>query len=120
VAVARASVSRISGFSNMIGGIDRDCTISSAVIVIGLDGNKRACVLDEFYERQASQEAVAIPSNALAREGSQCKVRVAVKGTDSVRARMQDVTSLLSSACSRLGGWHVRVIARTVAPVALE
>ncbi len=97
MAVARASVSRISGFGNMISGIDPAYTISSAVIVIGLDGDKCAWVLDEFYERQASQEAVVIPLNALAREGSQCKVRAVVKGTDSVRARMQDVTSLLSS-----------------------
>ena len=90
---------------------------------IGLDGDRRAWVLDEFYQRRASREEVTLPAlvrltrqyhvavwyadaedpgaidaanNALAREGLQCRVRAVKKGPGSVRSGIQTVTSLLA------------------------
>jgi hypothetical protein len=92
-------------------------------LVFGLDGDKRAWQLDEFYQRRASQEEIVRPAlvkltkqynvavwyadaadpeaidganNALARAGLQCRVRAVQKGAGSVRAGIQTVTSLLA------------------------
>ena len=109
--------------SRVIGGIDWGYTNPTALLVFGLDGDKRAWQLDEFYQRRASQEEIVRPAlvkltkqynvavwyadaadpeaidganNALARAGLQCRVRAVQKGAGSVRAGIQTVTSLLA------------------------
>lgn len=109
--------------SRVIGGIDWGYTNPAALLPIGLDGDKRAWVLDEFYQRRASVEEVIYPAlvrltrrysvqvwyadaedpeaiaganNALAKAGLQTRVRAVVKGKGSVRAGIQTVTSLLA------------------------
>jgi len=110
-------------FSRVVGGIDWGYTNPTALLVFGLDGDKRAWQLDEFYQRRASQEEIVRPAlvkltkqynvavwyaaaadpeaidganNALARAGLQCRVRAVQKGAGSVRAGIQTVTSLLA------------------------
>jgi phage terminase large subunit len=107
----------------VVGGIDWGYTNPTALLVFGLDGDKRAWQLDEFYQRRASQEEIVRPAlvkltkqynvavwyadaadpeaidganNALARAGLQCRVRAVQKGAGSVRAGIQTVTSLLA------------------------
>ena len=106
----------------VIGGIDWGYTNPAAALVFGLDGDRRAWQLAEFYQRRASlaevvvpavveltkrygvavwhadaedPEAIAAVNAALAREGLQTRVRAVVKGSGSVRAGIQTVTSLL-------------------------
>ena len=112
-----------SDFASVIGGIDWGYTNPAALLVFGLDGDRRAWQLDEFYQRRASLEEIILPAlvkltrqygvshwyadaadpeaidranNVLAREGLQCRVRPVVKGAGSVRAGIQTVTSLLA------------------------
>jgi Terminase RNaseH-like domain len=113
----------LADLPRIIGGIDWGYTNPCALVVFGLDGDRRAWQLDEFYQRRASQEEVVLPAlvkltrqygvqcwyadaadpeaidranNALAREGLQCRVRAVSKGPGSVRAGIQTVTSLLA------------------------
>jgi phage terminase large subunit-like protein len=110
-------------YGRVIGGIDWGYTNPTALLVFGLDGDKRAWQLDEFYQRRASMEeiirtalvkltkqynvsvwyadaadpeAIDGANNALARAGLQCRVRAVQKGAGSVRAGIQTVTSLLA------------------------
>lgn len=87
----------------------------SAAIAFGLDGDRRAWQLDEFYQRCAGMDDVVVPAiiqltrqydvagwyadsedpeainklnRALAAEGLACCATPAVKGVGSVRARV--------------------------------
>ncbi len=123
-----------SDLARVIGGIDWGYTNPTALIPIGLDGDRRAWVLDEFYQRRTSREEVVLPAiikltrqynvavwyadaadpeaidaanNALAREGLQCRVRPVAKGPGSVRAGIQTVTSLLAERGDGTRGLYV-------------
>lgn len=125
---------QLVAFDTMIGGIDWGYTNPAALVVFGLDGDKRAWQLDEFYQRRASLEDVILPAlvkltrqygvqrwyadaadpeaidranNTLAREGLQCRVRPVVKGAGSVRAGIQTVTSLLAQREDGTRGLYV-------------
>lgn len=125
---------QLTQLGRVIGGIDWGYTNPAALVVCGLDGDKRAWVLDEFYQRRASQEEVILPAlvrltkqynvavwyadaadpeaidranNALAREGLQCRVRAVQKGAGSVRAGIQTVTSLLAQRGDGTRGLYV-------------
>ncbi len=125
---------RTADYNRVIGGIDWGYTNPTALLVFGLDGDKRAWQLDEFYQRRASQEEVVRPAlvkltrqynvavwyadaadpeaidganNALARAGLQCRVRAVQKGAGSVRAGIQTVTSLLAQRGDGTRGLYV-------------
>lgn len=110
-------------WQRVIGGIDWGYTNPAAALVFGLDGDRRAWQLAEFYQRRASLEQTIIPAvvqltrryglavwhadaedpeaiaalnAAFAREGLQTRARAVVKGPGSVRAGIQTVTSLLA------------------------
>ena len=110
-------------FTRRIGGIDWGYTNPCAALVVGLDGDRRAWVVDEFYQRRAGLEETIIPSivrltrshgvsvwyadaedpeaidrtnQALTREGLICRVQPVVKGAGSVRAGIQTVTAALA------------------------
>jgi phage terminase large subunit-like protein len=48
-------------FNRVIGGIDWGYTNPAVALVVGLDRDRRAWVVDEFYQRRASLEEVIIP-----------------------------------------------------------
>lgn len=121
-------------WARVIGGIDWGYTNPAAAVVFGLDGDRRAWQLAEFYQRRASlsevivpavvaltkrygvgvwhadsedPEAIATLNAALAREGLQTRARPAVKGPGSVRAGIQVVTSLLAPRGDGTRGLYV-------------
>lgn len=130
----RADEDAPSTFARVIGGIDWGYTNPAVALVVGLDSDRRAWVVDEFYQRRASLEDTIIPAivaltrahgvqqwiadsedpeaidrlnAALGREGLQCRARAAVKGAGSVRAGIQTVTTALARRGDGTRGLYV-------------
>jgi hypothetical protein len=121
-------------FARVIGGVDWGYTNPCAAAVFGLDGDRRAWQLDEFYQRRAELETVILPAlvrlsraygverwyadpedpeaiarlnAALAREGLACRAVGAEKGPGSVRAGIQTVAGLLAACGDGTRGLYV-------------
>jgi phage terminase large subunit len=121
-------------FNRVIGGIDWGYTNPAVALVVGLDADRRAWVVDEFHQRRASLEETIIPqiveltrthnvavwyadnedpeaidrlNAALGRAGLQCRARAVVKGAGSVRAGIQTVTTALSRRGDGTRGLYV-------------
>ena len=112
--------------ARVVGGVDWGYTNPCAAVVAGLDGDGRAWLLDEFYQRRAGLDEVIIPAIvsmtrrygvsvwhcdaedpeaiarldaalvALGRDGLSCRARAVRKGAGSVRSGIQAVTRLLA------------------------
>lgn len=121
-------------FSRVIGGIDWGYTNPAVALVFGLDGDRRAWQVDEFYQRRASLEDTIIPTivdltrqhrvtvwyadcedpeaidrlnMALGKAELQTRARGVVKGAGSVRAGIQTVTTALAPRGDGTRGLYV-------------
>jgi phage terminase large subunit-like protein len=130
----RAWPRALNDFRRVVGGIDWGYTNPAAAVVFGLDGDRRAWQLTEFYERRASlterivpriveltrgygvdvwwcdsedPEAIATLNGAFGREGLQTRARPVKKGPGSVRAGIQTVTGLLAMRGDGTRGLYV-------------
>lgn len=107
-------------WADVIGGIDWGYTNPAAALVFGLDGDRRAWQLAEFYQCRATLEETLLPTvleltrcygvrrwycgpdepehiealaSALAREGLRCRAQ---RADNSVRAGIQTIAGLLA------------------------
>ena len=121
-------------FSRVIGGIDWGYTNPAVALVIGLDGDRRAWQVEEFYQRRASLEETIIPAivdltrrrgvqvwyadsedpeaidrlnAALGQAGLRCRAQGVRKGAGSVRAGIQTVTAALARRGDGTRGLYV-------------
>ncbi|HKV83737.1 MAG TPA: terminase family protein [Ktedonobacterales bacterium] len=118
-------------WQDVIGGIDWGYTNPAAALVFGVDGDRRAWQLAEFYQRRASLEESLLPAivaltrrygvrrwycgpdepehiealaAALTREGLACR---ALRADNAVRPGIQTVTSLLAPRDDGTRGLYV-------------
>jgi hypothetical protein len=118
-------------WTEVIGGIDWGYTNPAAALVIGLDGDGRAWLIDEFYQRRAAltetllpalldltrrygvqrwfcgpdePEHIAALAAALAQEGLPAQ---ALRGDNAVRAGIQTITGLLARRADGTRGLYV-------------
>jgi hypothetical protein len=125
---------KISQPSRVVGGVDLGYTIPAVALVVGIDGDDRLWLLDEWAKRRASLEGEIIPAilgltrqyrvavwycdtedpEAIARldaalvdENLACRAVAVKKGPGTVRAGIQTVTRLLAMRGEGTRGLYV-------------